>query len=225
MPSLDAVIFDMDGVLIDSEPFWRAAEVACFAEVGLHVAEAETRATMGLRLEEAIGYWYARRPWPDADDPDHSALADRILDTVEELVLTRGEPLPGALDAVAACEKLGLRPALASSSKDRIIAAVLRRLDLADRFEAVCSAEHDTYGKPHPAVFLRTAAELGVEPTHCLVVEDSFNGMVAALAARMRCVVVPEVPSPRFAAADRVIDSLDELPALLGELGEPSGNS
>jgi HAD superfamily hydrolase (TIGR01509 family) len=221
MASLEAVIFDLDGVLIDSEPFWQEAEVARFAEVGLHVERAETTATMGLRLDEAVAYWYERRPWPDADDPDHTALIGRILDTVEELVLTRGEPLPGALDAVAACEKLGLRRAVASSSRERIIAAALRRLGLADRFEVVRSAEHEAYGKPHPAVFLRTAVDLGVEPTRCLVVEDSFNGMVAALAARMRCVVIPEVPSPRFAAADRVVASLGELPALLGEL---SGN-
>ena len=219
--SLDAVIFDLDGVLIDSEPFWQAAEMACFAEVGLRVEEPETRQTMGLRLEEAIEYWYVRRPWPDGDDPDHSALAGRILDRVEEMILTRGEPLPGAVDVVASSEKLGLRLAVASSSKDRIIAAALRRLGLTDRFEVVRSAEHEDYGKPHPAVFLRAAADLGVEPTRCLVVEDSFNGMVAALAARMRCVVVPEVPSARFAAADRVLASLGELPAHLGEL---SGN-
>jgi sugar-phosphatase len=192
--------------------------MACFAEVGLHVEEPETRQTMGLRIEEAVAYWYDRRPWPGADPPGHAALVDRILDRVEELILTRGEPLPGTVDAVAACEKLGLRLAVASSSKDRIIAAALRRLGLADRFEVVRSAEHETYGKPHPAVFLRTAAELGVEPTRCLVVEDSFNGMVAALAARMRCVVIPEVPGPRFAAADRELASSGELPTLLGEL-------
>ena len=218
MGSLDAVIFDLDGVLIDSEPFWQQAEVARFAEVGLHVEQPDTRQTMGLRIEEAVGYWHARRPWPNGDDPDHTALVGRILDTVEELVLTRGEPLPGALDAVAAAEKLGLRLAVASSSKDRIIAAALRRLGLSDTFEVVRSAEHEAHGKPHPAVFLRAAADLGVEPTRCLVVEDSFNGMVAALAARMRCVVVPDEPSPRFAAADRVLASSGEIPALLGEM-------
>ncbi|HEY8545872.1 MAG TPA: hexitol phosphatase HxpB [Acidimicrobiales bacterium] len=218
MASLDAVIFDLDGVLIDSEPFWREAETARFAEVGLHVAKEETRATMGLRIDEAVAYWYARRPWPDGDDPDHRRLVGRILDSVEELVLTRGEPLPGALDAVDVCAKRGLRLAVASSSPDRIIAASLRRLGVADRFEVVRSAEHEAHGKPHPAVFLRTAEDLGVAPTRCLVVEDSFNGMVAALAARMRCVAVPEVPSPRFAAADRVVDAPAELPVALDDL-------
>ena len=219
MRSLDAVIFDLDGVLIDSEPFWQEAEVDRFAEVGLHIEQSQTQQTMGLRVDEAVAYWCERHPWPGAEaDPGHHGLIDRILDSVEELVLTRGEPLPGTLDAVAACEKLGLRLAVASSSRDRIISAALQRLGLADRFEVVCSAEHEVHGKPHPAVFLRAAAELGVEPTRCLVVEDSFNGMVAALAARMRCVVVPDQPSPRFAAADQVLASLGELPALLGEL-------
>jgi sugar-phosphatase len=216
---LDAVIFDLDGVLIDSEPFWQAAEVARFGEVGLHLEATQTEATMGLRVDEAVAYWYARRPWPNGDDPDHGALIGRILDSVEELVLTRGEPLPGVLDAVAAAEKLGLRLAVASSSRTRIVDAALRRLGLADRFGAVCSAEDEAHGKPHPAVFLTAARRLGVEPTRCLVVEDSVNGMVAALAARMVCVVVPDHQrsSPRFAAADHVLPSLEGFPALLEE--------
>lgn len=218
MRSLDAVIFDMDGVLIDSEPIWQEAERLRFGEVGLDLDVAEMVTTMGLRVDEVVSHWYARRPWPDAGI-DHAALAGRIVDTVVDLVSTGGEPLPGVADAVAASAKWGLGLAVASSSPSRVIDAALQRLGLADRFPVVCSAQHEPYGKPHPAVFLSAAAQLGVAPTRCLVVEDSVHGMVAALAARMHCVVVPdpERSNPRFAAADHVLDSLEGFPALLEE--------
>jgi HAD superfamily hydrolase (TIGR01509 family) len=216
---LDAVIFDMDGVLIDSEPLWQAAEQARFAEVGVHLTSAEMVVTMGLRVDEVVAYWYGRRPWPD---PDHEGLVRRLLDTVAELVSSSGRPLPGVAEAVALCEKQGLALAVASSSTHRIIDAVLDRLGLATQFDVVCSAETELYGKPHPGVFLSAAAQLGVDPNRCLVIEDSFNGMIAALAARMRCLVVPERWSPRFAAADHVLESLEDLPSALPKLRSES---
>lgn len=213
MQGLDAVIFDMDGVLVDSEPIWRAAERARFAEVGRPLTEEDATSTMGMRVDEVVDHWFARQPWPD---PDHPALIGRILDTVVEMITAGAEPLPGVVDAVRACEKHGLRLAVASSSWTRVIDAALSRLEIAAAFEVVCSAESEPYGKPHPGVFLTTATQLGVDPTRCLVVEDSVNGMVAALAARMRVVVVPERWNPRFAAADHAIESLVDFPDLLG---------
>ena len=216
---MKAVIFDMDGVLIDSEPLWRQAERELFGAVGLHLADDDMRRTMGLRVDEVVDHWFARHPWPD---PDHAGLAARIVDRVRELITADGAPLPGVLDSVAACADAGLPLAVASSSAHRIIDLTLRRLGIADQFAVVCSAEDEPYGKPHPGVFLTTAAQLGVEPTDCLVIEDSVNGMVAAKAARMRCVVVPEHPEqvgdPRFALADHVLDSLEAFPALLRSL-------
>lgn len=209
---IEAVIFDMDGVLIDTEPVWRRVELELFGEVGVHLGEDELRQTMGLRIDETVAHWYARRPWPD---PDLPALAARIVDRVVEVVEQQGEPLPGVEHAVGVCEKLGLRLAVASSSLVRLVDAVLRRLDIADAFEVVRSASDEPYGKPHPGVFLSTAERLGVEPSRCLVVEDSVNGMVAAVAARMRCVVVPERWDPRFVLAEAVLDSLHDLETAL----------
>lgn len=207
-PALDAVIFDMDGVLIDSEPLWRRAEIERFAAVGVHLSDEECRQTMGFRIDETVAYWYARRPWPHADVP---AVATAIVDRVVELVQAEGEPMAGVEHAMQLCGKLGLRLAVASSSRPRLITAVLDKLGIADAFEIVRSAVDEPYGKPHPGVFLTTAAELGVDPVRCLVVEDSVNGMVAAAAARMRCIVVPERPDPRFVLADAVLDSLEDL--------------
>jgi HAD superfamily hydrolase (TIGR01509 family) len=204
----DAVIFDMDGVLIDSEPLWRRAEIARFEAVGLHLSDEACRQTMGFRIDETVAYWYDRHPWPAAD---LAGMAGSIVDGVVELVEAEGGPLPGVEHAVRLCEKLGLRLAVASSSPPRLIAAVLGKLGIGHAFEVVRSAVDEPQGKPHPAVFLTTADRLAVDPVRCLVVEDSVNGMVAAVAARMRCVVVPERPDPRFVLADQVLDSLEEL--------------
>jgi sugar-phosphatase len=107
------------------------------------------------------------------------------------------------------CARAGLQLAVASSSPPRLIEASLARLGLRDHFTEIVSAESEPYGKPHPAVFLTTAARLGVAPTECLVFEDSLNGLVAAKAARMICVAVPERVDPRFAFADLVLPSLE----------------
>jgi mannitol-1-/sugar-/sorbitol-6-/2-deoxyglucose-6-phosphatase len=209
---IEAVIFDMDGVLIDSEPFWRRAEIELFGELGVHLTDEECRQTMGLRIDQSVAYWYARRPWLD---PDLPALASGIVDRVVDLVEQEGQPLPGVEHAVGVCEKQGLHLAVASSSWVRLIDAVLRRLGIADAFEVVRSAADEPHGKPHPGVFLTTAGQLGVEPARCLVIEDSVNGMVAAVAARMRCVVIPERWDPRFVLADAVLDSLHDIETAL----------
>ena len=198
-----AAIFDMDGLLIDSEPLWRQAEIEVFRTVGLELTDEECKETTGLRIDEVVAFRHAQQPW---SDPSRDAITARIVDRLIELVRERGEALPGAGDAIARCREAGLSLALASSSPRRIIDATLEKLGLA--FEIIASAEDDRYGKPHPSVFLRTAEMLGVPPTECLVFEDSVNGVIAAKAARMHVIAVPEHPDARFAIADRVLGSL-----------------
>lgn len=207
---LRAAIFDLDGLLIDSEPLWRRVEIARFAEVGVTLTEAQCAETTGLRIDEVVALRHRQRPWTSPSCADVTA---RIVD---EMVARIGEatPKPGGAQAIAACEHAGLRLAVASSSPLRLIEAALDALGVRERFELVMSAEREPYGKPHPAVFLRTAERLGVAPLECLVLEDSLNGVIAAKAARMRCVAVPEgegARDPRFALADRVLGSLEEL--------------
>ncbi|MBZ0115363.1 MAG: hexitol phosphatase HxpB [Sandaracinaceae bacterium] len=211
---LRAAIFDLDGLLIDSEPLWRRAEVELFATVGLRLTEAECEETTGLRIDEVVAYRHRQCPW---HEPDVSVIASRIVDRVIELVGREGAAKPGGARAVEACAQFGLRLALASSSPERLIHATLVRLGLADHFEHVVSAEHERHGKPHPVVFLTTAERLGVSPLECVVLEDSLNGVIAAKAARMRCIAVPERDDPRFALADRVLPSLEAFePSMLG---------
>lgn len=205
---LDAVIFDMDGVLIDSEPLWQDAEIEVFATVGLVLDRDLCTQTMGLRLDEAVAHWYLRHPWTT---PSQGDIAAAILRRVTELILERGEALPGIEHALGVVTSAGLRVALASSSPRLLIDAVLARLGLTDTFEVVHSAQDEAYGKPHPAIYLTTAERLGVDPARCLAIEDSLNGVIAAKAAGMRCVAIPERDDRQFAIADVVLPSLRDL--------------
>ena len=205
-----AAIFDMDGLLVDSEPLWHRAEVELLGALGVPVAGTDPRRTKGIFVREVTRYWYDRFPW---DGPSTDEVARRIVDRVIELVAEEGRVQPGVDRAISLCRDHGLVLALASSSEHRLISFVLERFGLAERFALVHSAEEEPYGKPHPAVFLTTAARLGVPPDRCVVWEDSPAGVLAAKAARMTCVAVPsadEREQPAFAIADAVLGSLED---------------
>jgi len=214
---LQAVVFDLDGLLIDSEPLWEQAAIEAFAAVGQHLTEDDCRETTGLRIEEVAAHWWARSPWDATQGDADSAAAAMVTDItarVEAAIRERGTAMPGALDTVELCRSRGLKLAVASSSDLRLVHAALARIGLADAFHAVHSAEHLPHAKPHPAVFLETAAALGVSPLHCLVLEDSVNGVIAAKAARMHCIAVPaahQASDPRFALADLLLADLTQL--------------
>lgn len=205
------VLFDMDGILIDSEPFWRQAEMELFATVGLQLSEEDCRQTTGLRIEEVVAHWYALQPWNGVSQAD---LSLQILQRVVGLVREQGRPLAGVCEALQACRQAGLPLGLASSSNYCLIEATLERLGLRDWFSVIHSAEEEHWGKPHPAVYLRAAEKLGVSPLRCLAVEDSLNGVISAKAARMQVVAVPspeQSDDPRFCLADARLPTLLEF--------------
>ncbi len=122
--------------------------------------------------------------------------------------------MQGATEAVALVANAGLKLGLASSSPMKLIDAVLEKMGLADAFKTRMSAEHMDFGKPHPQVFIDCAKKLKSHPVECLCVEDSFNGMIAAKAARMKCIVVPhadQFEEKRWAIADLKLSSLSKL--------------
>ncbi len=208
---MKAAIFDMDGILIDSEPLWRQAERQVFAAVGLELSEAECERTMGLRSDEVIRYWYGRAPWLG---PTPEEVDDRLTARMQELIAERGEAMPGARQAIAAARAAGLRLALATSSRPELIAAVLARLGLAACFEVARSAVDEARGKPDPAVFLRAARELGMAPGDCVVIEDSQAGVAAGRAAGMRVIAVPPphlFEAPGYDLADLKLRALAEI--------------
>lgn len=215
---MTAVIFDMDGLLVDSEPLWVRAEIEVFGGVGVVLSEADCALTKGLRTDDVVAYWHERRGWTSHSRED---VERRLVTRVAELVHAEGRALPGVASAIAAARALTSEIALASSSPLAIIEAVLDRLELRSVFGVVQSAHTEPYGKPHPGIFLTTAKTLGVAPTQCIVLEDSFTGVLAAKAARMTCIAVPNAypeHDPRLSIADRVVGSLDAVtPELLSD--------
>ena len=208
-----ASIFDMDGLLIDSEVLWHEAEIEILGALGVPLAVDGCRTTKGMFVHEVTEHWFARYPW---SGPAPAVVAATIVDRVIELILTKGQMKPGALHAVDLCAGLGLSLAVASSSEYRLIDAALSHFGLRERFGVIHSAEDEEYGKPHPAVFLTAAHRMSVPPKRCVVWEDAPAGVLAAKAASMACVAVPEPGEgnhPAFGLADLVVDSLERVGA------------
>ena len=177
---LAAVIFDMDGVLIDSEPFWQRAQIAVFSELGHPHTVEDCESTIGVRIDQLVAHWYRLRPW---SGPTQEEVVQRILDRVNALILSEGQAKAGVLEALDLIEARGLKVGLATSSPFAMVEAVLGKLGIRDRFMAVHSAEIERFGKPHPDVYIHAAEKLGVEPMHCLAIEDSSPGSLAGKAA------------------------------------------
>jgi sugar-phosphatase len=201
----------MDGLLVDSEPWWRVAERNVFGNLSMEPTEEDFDRMMGNRIQEVIANWYARHPWEDYD-----ALKTQhdIVDEVRRLVTTHAQLMPGVKESLDYFRSKNLPIALASSSPLRLIDAIVSHYDIRNYFSVIRSAENEKQGKPHPAVFLATAKELNVHPEHCLVFEDSYNGVLAAKAAGMKCIAVPSPehhPQERFGIADWKWKSLDEV--------------
>lgn len=208
---IEAIILDMDGILIDSERHWQLTERAIFAELGIELSDALLVETRGLRTEEMVAHWSARFSLNGRDPRALMADYDR------RMVVTMQREVPlmeGARELIKMFREQGLPVALATCSTQEHIDAVMEKHQLRASFEQMVSAAVDMPGKPHPEVFLRTAELLKVDPTRCLVFEDSFNGLVAAKAARMKVVAMPdphEYEQERFGAADLKIRSLSEF--------------
>ncbi|HEV2427639.1 MAG TPA: hexitol phosphatase HxpB [Acidimicrobiales bacterium] len=208
--TLVATLFDMDGLLIDSEVLWHEAEVEVFGSLGVPISEAEDRSTKGMFVNEVVAFWRERYPWRGPDDGE---VAETLLARVGDLVESKGRLLPGALRALDLTGSRGPL-ALASSTPLALIVRCLDHFALRGRFDAITSAEFEAAGKPDPAVFLTAAGMLRVDPVRCLVVEDSAAGVEAALAAAMTVVAVPASEDrglDAFAGADLVLDSLEQL--------------
>jgi HAD superfamily hydrolase (TIGR01509 family) len=213
-----AVIFDMDGLLVNSEPLWTRAEISVMAKVNVTLTPKQVIASRGLRTDEKIRFWYQQSPW-DEKVYSQQALTDELINTMVELLNEGDLALPGVYEAVKQIEELGLPMAIASSSPQRIIDAVMHNLDIHHKLDVIYSAQYEEYGKPHPGVYITVAKKLDITPESCLAFEDSVNGVLSAKAAKMKCIAVPEVGNEadnRFGIADIVLHSLrDFTPQML----------
>lgn len=207
----DAIIYDMDGVLTDSEPLWKIAMEEVFASVGCPLTRQDFQKTVGLRIDEVIGYWYGVSPWDLATPLE---VEERIILRMVELLTERATPLKGVVESLEFFRSRGKKIGLATSSYEILIETILTTLGIRSFFDTVHSAERELFGKPHPAVYMTASAQLGVPPQRCLVVEDSLNGVISAKAARMHVICVPEkshTPEPKLILADFQFDDLSEV--------------
>jgi HAD superfamily hydrolase (TIGR01509 family) len=205
-----AHIFDMDGLLIDSEPAWRAAEIKVFTQLGIPFTEKMCLETVGMRIDEVVVYW--QKDYPQLIDI--SRIAEDIQQEVIRLVKLNGKALPGVIETLQLLKDNNRMCALASSSNIIVIEAVLDSLKIRDYFKVIHSAQFEKHGKPSPDVFLTTAEKMGLQPIECNVYEDSRNGMKAGLAAGMKTILIPEHPNVNqgwFDAADLVLMSLENF--------------
>ena len=208
---IKAVIFDMDGVLINSERHWQIAERELFGELGIELTDELLVETRGLRTAEMVAHWNSRF---DLDSVTPEDLMRKYDDRMVHTMRSEVPLMKGAEEAIRFFKDKKLPVALATCSTLIHINAALEKHDLRKYFDVEVSAALKMQGKPHPEVYMKTAELLGIDPTFCLAFEDSFFGVVAAKAARMKVVAMPdksEFEQARFGAADLKIKSLLEI--------------
>jgi mannitol-1-/sugar-/sorbitol-6-/2-deoxyglucose-6-phosphatase len=211
LADFEGVIYDMDGVLTDSEPLWKIAMEEVFRSVGCPLTKEDFQRTVGLRIDEVISYWYHVSPWQGSSPKE---VEDAIIQRMIELLTERATPLLGVIESLTFFASKGLKIGLATSSYQVLINCILETLNIRPFFQAIHSAEFEPYGKPHPAVYLSTAKTLGLDPRKCLVIEDSLNGIISGKAARMTVICVPEKthhPEPKLILADAQFEDLNQL--------------
>lgn len=201
---IKSVIFDMDGVILDSEPFWKEIEIKVFNKLGVPLTSEMCETTVGMRLADVTKHWHSKYPWDIKKCPLDSVNTD-IISGLIGTIKTQGIMNKGVKELLEIFRSKNLQLAIASSSDMNIIDAVLDKFKIRDYFTVVHSAQFEEYGKPHPAIYIETAKKLGVNPAECLAIEDSFNGVVAAVAARMKVAAIPDLYNfynPKFYIAD-----------------------
>ncbi len=186
--AIEAVIFDMDGLLIDTEPEWQRLEIEIFKGLGFEITGEMQRETFGLRVDEQVMHWFNQNRFEKAEP---EAIINKLENLMHEYFLSDAQLMDGAWYIIDFFKAKELKMALASSSSFTLINAFIKKFGMSEVFEVAHSAEKEKYGKPNPAVYLSTAEALRTPPSSCLAFEDSFNGLLAAKSAKMKTVIVP----------------------------------
>jgi mannitol-1-/sugar-/sorbitol-6-/2-deoxyglucose-6-phosphatase len=208
---IEAVIFDLDGIIIESEPLWKETEKKVFAGVGLSLTTEMCRRTIGLDTYDTIKFWYSEMPWKGKN---FARLYREIIETMRITMQEKVQLKKGFPETLRIIKGKSLPVAVATSSPPVLIETALNKFGILDEFDVLHSSLKEKYGKPHPGVYLTTARRLGKDPRNCLAFEDSFNGAIAAKAARMKVVSVPDpsdFPDRRFDFSDLKLSSLLEF--------------
>lgn len=208
---INTVLFDMDGLLFDTEPLWGVSMLRVAEKHGIPITRERFKDTRGFHIYEVTEFWAKKYPW---DGKSSEEVAEEILDDIIALSKTEGNILPGVVSALRMLKANNFKIGLASSSPTRMINDLVEHFGIKEYFDCITSADEVELGKPHPGVFLHCAKNLKSYYNQCMVLEDSVNGMIAGKAARMKVVVVPDpihFNDPRFALADAKISTMESF--------------
>jgi sugar-phosphatase len=206
-----AVIFDIDGLLINSEPLWNQAAAEIFRQYGIILTEEQYALTTGLRSKEFVIHWLIQHKIPATE---FDRVEEKIVNLALSLIDKDATLMPGVEHIFQFFLKRDFKIGLATSSPVELIEWVKDKLGIRSFIHASSSAQHLPYAKPHPQVYLDCAAAMHVSPLACICFEDSVYGMTAAKAARMTCVVVPSAEHsklPHWGLADLKLSSLQNF--------------
>ncbi|KJZ09266.1 HAD family hydrolase [Marinomonas sp. S3726] len=205
---ITAAIFDMDGLLFDSEPLWQEAEYQVFSRLGVRVTPELSAITAAMTTKEVTEFWYQQHPW---QGDSLASVEQAVIDQVERLIKQKGEAKPGVKEILNFCKEQGLKIGLATNSPYQLIPVILDALEVSHYFDVITSSDQVEKGKPAPDVYLKTAQRLNVEPKRCMVFEDSPSGLAAGVAADMKVIVVPQkehYDNPKFELSQFKLASL-----------------
>ncbi|MFH1835530.1 MAG: HAD family phosphatase [Methanobacteriota archaeon] len=206
---LKAVLFDLDGVLVDSESISREASDTVLARHGIVLEDEERKLVFGRRTIDN----YRRHVESRGVDLDPEKLVEEKVEYFNELIKGRLKPLPGVLELLGALDDAGVKKAVVSSSPLDRVNASLEEVGLLLEFELVISGDCCKKGKPDPGPFLLAVEKMGVKPSECVVIEDAEAGILAANAGGILVVAVksPNTHGQDLSSADRIVESLTEV--------------
>ncbi|MGQ1946960.1 hexitol phosphatase HxpB [Geofilum sp. OHC36d9] len=204
--SIKAIVFDMDGVIIDSENLWKQAENEVFSSVGVKLTDEFCAITKSMTTTEVTKFWYNHFPWQGKSLKE---IEKAVINRVGELISKKGKPISGINDFVKGLKSMGYKIGLATNSPACLIPVVLQRVELEHYFDATTSAEFEKMGKPHPSIYERIAKKLAVDPNNCVVIEDSESGITAARKAGMKTVLISN--NCEFTNADKHVNSFLQI--------------
>lgn len=206
---MKAVIFDMDGVIVNSEPLWKQAEQEVFSVLGVTVTDELAALTKSMTTTAVTKFWFDKYPWQNKtlDEAEEMVVA-RVI----ELIKTEDCNISGIKEFIEGLKRKNIKIGLATNSPYRIIKPVLQKAGIEHLFDTISSAEHEEKGKPDPSVYLAASYKLNIEPAHCFAIEDSYSGMLAAKNAGMAVIAFTNCNKELcFDIADHTIDDFENI--------------